>query len=330
MKRKERENVLKIKSEFINLISPLSNEEYDELKESILTYGCRDPLVIWNDTIIDGHNRYQICKANNITFNTVDMTFDFETEDEVKAWIIKNQFARRNIDKYQRSQLALQLKDIIAAKARENQKSGLRQFNITDESTVLMNSSKRQNDRQSGLLMDSSKSQEEVNGKESEKLLQNCVEAIESINTRMQLAEMAGVSEQTIDRVKTIETQAPESVKTAARKNVVSINKAYEITKAVKDLPQENQEEEAQRLMYEERQRKFAAIDRQYKMANAVFDAINKLARLQPDEECFTAYMNKYPNQNKDLPYDLNRILENVETIKRLHKEFNSLKVVKS
>lgn len=313
--------MLKINSEFKNLIPPLSNEEYDELKESILTYGCRDPLVVWKDTIIDGHNRYHICKANNIAYNTVDMTSDFETEDEVKAWIIKNQFARRNIDKYQRSQLALQLKDIIAAKAKENQLSGLKQFNIADENTVPQISAERENateedslEHENTVLMNSSKRTE--------------AEAIEPINTRKQLAEMARVSEQTIDRVETIETQAPESVKTAARNNVVSINKAYEITKAVKELPQENQEEEAQRLMYEERQRKFAAIDRQYKMANAVFDAISKMARLRPDEECFKAYMDKYPSQNKDLSYDLNRILENVETIKRLHKEFNSLKVV--
>ena len=45
---------LKINEAFKNLIPPLSDEETAELQESLLQYGCRDAIVIWHDTIIDG------------------------------------------------------------------------------------------------------------------------------------------------------------------------------------------------------------------------------------------------------------------------------------
>jgi len=28
---------------------------------NILKNGCYDPIKIWNGTIVDGHNRYEIC-----------------------------------------------------------------------------------------------------------------------------------------------------------------------------------------------------------------------------------------------------------------------------
>lgn len=55
-----------------------------------------------------------------------------ETE-EVIEWIIKNQFGRRNLTPFQRSELALRLKPIIQAKAKERQ--GKRNdLNITQKS----------------------------------------------------------------------------------------------------------------------------------------------------------------------------------------------------
>lgn len=112
---------LKINEEFKNLIPPLTEEEREGLEKSILMFGCRDKLISWNDFIIDGHNRYEICIKNSVSFEVLKMDYDFENEEEVKQWIIKNQFARRNISSYQRSILALQLKESIAKKAKENQ-----------------------------------------------------------------------------------------------------------------------------------------------------------------------------------------------------------------
>jgi hypothetical protein len=45
----------------------------------------------------------------------------FANRNDVIVWIIKNQFGRRNLSAYDRSLLALKLKPVIAAKAKEKQ-----------------------------------------------------------------------------------------------------------------------------------------------------------------------------------------------------------------
>lgn len=87
--------MVRINDEFQQLIRPLNGEEYAALEKSILEEGCRDSLVIWNEFIIDGHHRYQICQKHNIKFHNFSM--EFETKEEVKLWIIKNQLGRRNL-----------------------------------------------------------------------------------------------------------------------------------------------------------------------------------------------------------------------------------------
>jgi ParB-like chromosome segregation protein Spo0J len=103
----------------------LTADEFQQLKENILKDGCRDALVIWNSTIIDGHNRYRICTENGIELKTVEM--EFTDRNDAKAWIIKNQFGRRNLQSFVRGELALKLKPILAKQARERQLSTLKQ-----------------------------------------------------------------------------------------------------------------------------------------------------------------------------------------------------------
>ena len=52
---------LKIDEEFQKLIPELTKEESDTLEELLLKEGCREPICVWNDYIIDGHNRYFLC-----------------------------------------------------------------------------------------------------------------------------------------------------------------------------------------------------------------------------------------------------------------------------
>lgn len=126
---------MQIDEEFKNLIPKLSNEEFKQLEENIIKEGCREPIVVWNDTIIDGHNRYEICNKHNIDFKATNK--DFSNREEAKMWIIKNQFGRRNLSVYDRSVLALKLEDLFKKKAKEKQLSKLKQ------NTVLQKSEKR-------------------------------------------------------------------------------------------------------------------------------------------------------------------------------------------
>ena len=47
--------------EFRSLLPPLDERAYRDLENAILKYGVRVPLVLWNDILIDGYNRYKIC-----------------------------------------------------------------------------------------------------------------------------------------------------------------------------------------------------------------------------------------------------------------------------
>jgi ParB-like chromosome segregation protein Spo0J len=67
--------VIKIDKEFKKLIPPIGYEEFLGLEESIKKEGCRDPIIIWNNVILDGHNRYRICKAHEIKFEAKEMYF---------------------------------------------------------------------------------------------------------------------------------------------------------------------------------------------------------------------------------------------------------------
>lgn len=86
---------LKTDEEFKHLIRPLRRREYAQLEQNILSDGCRDPIVVWNDVIVDGHNRYEICMRHGIPFDTKDM--EFECREAAIAWICANQLGRRNI-----------------------------------------------------------------------------------------------------------------------------------------------------------------------------------------------------------------------------------------
>lgn len=108
-----------IDKEFQSLIPPLTAEEYEGLEKSILAEGCRDALVLWGDILVDGHNRYEICTAHDVPFQTVQK--DFADRNDALRWIILNQFGRRNLPAYERARLALRLKPVIAEKAKAQQ-----------------------------------------------------------------------------------------------------------------------------------------------------------------------------------------------------------------
>lgn len=180
--------MIRIDEEFKNLIPALTADERKGLEESILKEGCRDALVLWGDILIDGHNRYAICTAHNIPFETVQR--EFASRDDVIEWIIINQFSRRNLPLYERARLALRLKPVIAEKAKEKQISTLAQ----NKNTVCQNSDKRET----------------------------------PIDTKKVLAEAAGVSHDTIAKVEKIEAVATPELIEQLRKGDISINQAYQ------------------------------------------------------------------------------------------------------
>jgi hypothetical protein len=105
-------NNIVIIDELRDLIPALGVDEFTQLEANILKNGCRDALSVWETTskkitknpensdepiyvLIDGHNRFDICKKHNISFNVQLLTFtDLQ---EVKDYMIDLQLGRRNL-----------------------------------------------------------------------------------------------------------------------------------------------------------------------------------------------------------------------------------------
>ena len=194
-----------IDEEFQKLIPPLTDDEYRQLEENCIKEGIREAILVWDRgddlVIVDGHNRYKIAREHNLKWNHKVM--NFESREEVKEWIIKNQFGRRNLTPYDRSLLALKLKPLIAEKAKEKQ--------IEAGGAVRQKSDKA------------------------------------VIDTKKELAKVAGVSHDTIHKVEKIEAEATPQVKQAVRDGKLSINQAYNSTfpkvlDPVKEAKEEHEE----------------------------------------------------------------------------------------
>jgi len=109
-----------VNEELRKYIDPLTDSERAMLERSLLAEGCRDALVLWGDVLIDGHNRYEICRKHGIEFKTVQNT-SFESIEQVMLWMIDNQLSRRSVTDFQRGMLALRKKELLASGSRPRQ-----------------------------------------------------------------------------------------------------------------------------------------------------------------------------------------------------------------
>lgn len=189
---------LTINEEFAQLIPPLSVEELDKLEQSLVNEGCLNPLIVWNNTIIDGHHRYAICIKHNISFEIIEKT-ELETELDVKLWMINNQFSRRNLPTETKLALAYRFKEFEAQKAKERMQAT--QFKEVDNtaSTVLYTP--------------------QINDPKPENT--------EKGRTLEAIAKKAGVSHTTAFQYDKIQQQGTEEQKAKVAEGKSSINKVY-------------------------------------------------------------------------------------------------------
>ena len=186
---------LVINPELRDLLPPLSPKQFAKLESEILKDGCTAPLVVWGNIIVDGHHRYTICMKHNVPFQTTPKTF--ESMDDAKLWMWQNQNSRRNLSRFQRAEIALKMKPIVANQANEKRLSTLKQ------NTERQNSASR----------------------------------TEPQKTRQILAEFAEVSHDTLDRVEFLLKHADAETLNRLRwdKKETSIHKEYTRLKAELD-----------------------------------------------------------------------------------------------
>ena len=164
-----------VDEEFERLIPPLSDEEFSQLEQNILEEGeCHDPIITWNKIIVDGHNRWRIIQKHpdEVDYKCVEKVF--LSRNDAMTWIINNQLGRRNLKKVDAILLAQKRCEIIAVEAKEKQLATLKQ---NADRSVQMDKT------------------EET-----------------PIDTRKEVAKLAGVSTGTVARFEEVQRKAPELI----------------------------------------------------------------------------------------------------------------------
>ena len=187
---------LKIDPELRDLLPPLSDEEKKKLEDSLLKLGYKGaPIYTWHGYIVDGHNRYELCRKHNIDFLTDDLDLgDNATIIDVMEWMINTQLGRRNLPPAQRISVVDKFKKKIQEQAKENQSLG-----GGDKKT------------------ENAKNRVSPNG-----------EKRSVTHTDKELAKMAGVGTGTIARYNRVMNSDDEELKKKVLSDEVKINTAYE------------------------------------------------------------------------------------------------------
>ena len=241
--------------EMAELLPPLTGEQLAALEADILKNGCYSPVIVNEDmVIVDGHNRQRLCEQHGLPYQMA--VFSFESMLEAKQWALDTQKGRRNLDKWELGKIALRLKPDIEARARENMSAG--------------GGDQKSEGAKSGCA--------------------NSQNPISPVNTTKELADAVGIGHQTMSRVMQIDEHAPTAVKEALDSGDLSINQGYNITRQVRELPEEQREEAAALAVELEKAKKEirqcdAEADRRGRIADLFCKAFEKAVLLTPTEE---------------------------------------------
>lgn len=188
---------LKIDPELRDLLPPLTNDEFKQLEDNLVKDGCQSPLFIWHGFIADGHNRYKICQKHQIPFAIAELGFD--DKSEVMRWMIDGQLGRRNLTPIQRVAVTEKYRPVFEEKA--------------------------------------NKSYEQNVGRPSKEKLLAELPTINKVDTRKELAKLAGVGERTYGKATVILNSDNEEIKQKVMSGEKSIDAGYNEIKPKKEEP---------------------------------------------------------------------------------------------
>jgi ParB-like nuclease domain len=113
-----------VNQEYANLVPSLKPEEYESLKESIKQNGLWVPIIVNSQgVILDGHHRYKACQELGIK-EPKTMIKDFSDKLQEQMFVIDSNLQRRQLNNFQRTELALKSKSILEQIAKQNESLG--------------------------------------------------------------------------------------------------------------------------------------------------------------------------------------------------------------
>ena len=279
-----------IDQEFKNLIPPLIEEDRSRLEQSILEEGCRDALVLWGNTLVDGHNRYEICTKYDIPFETTQM--DFASRNDAMLWMIKNQLARRNLSAADRILLAQKQRPMLEEIAKKNQQEAGQTFGRgMNDPIAVVQSDKSYSEEIAVVNSDESDPEETPSVYELLGVDPEPPKKANKVNVRNEIAKAAGVGSGTVARFEQIQQKKPELVDDI-REHKLSIDAAYKQVKEQERADKEAKREEQRQENAEKVEQLSSPLEAQGLFQTIVIDPpwdwgdegdINQFGRAKPD-----------------------------------------------
>lgn len=182
---------LKIDPELRDLLPPLTSDEYKQLEKNIVENGFdrNFPIMEWQGFIVDGHNRYDICKKHNI--EPIIGTLAYKTKEEVMEWMLDIQLGRRNLTPIQKIAITEKYRPIYEKQAKEKQSDAGKNYgNGTEKLPPILGEAKKSKENETntklsklaGVGKETYRMGAKILNSDNEKLKQEVLSGEKSIN----------------------------------------------------------------------------------------------------------------------------------------------------
>jgi protein gp37 len=180
---------------------PFADEElFNSLKEDIRKNGLNDPILYiplsnGKKLVVEGHTRLTaLISLNQEEIPTKELTETFNSLEEIKLWMVKHQFQRRNLSNVEKIRLAYLSKSTIEKLAKENLSKAGKSFTKNKDN--------------------------------------NSISEIEKIDTYEEIAKIAGLGRTTIVKYSQILDKGSKSIIENLNKVNISIGAAHNSIKS--------------------------------------------------------------------------------------------------
>jgi len=192
--------------EAAEIFPPMDDETYSQFKADIESHGQHEAVILWENKILDGRNRYRACTDLGIEVDTCELT---ECDDPV-AYVLSANLHRRHLSTQQRAFVGARARAIYDRQAKGRQQAaGAR-----------------------GKEGGRGRKKENPSGKISTRVSGNGT-------TRDAAGAAVGVSGKTLDKASRVQREGSESLVKACETNDVPLDTAVKFVQAVPDKRQQ-------------------------------------------------------------------------------------------